>query len=132
MIQSTTAAQFGKFVVVGLANTLLSFLIFALLIHVGVYYVIAQVIAFLIGAIQSYVVNRYWTFSLPGFSVTTLLRYLSAQLLVLALSTSLLVMFVEVAGLPKLLAQAIALPLTAVTNFVIIRGWALAPARTAA
>ena len=132
MINKATALQFGKFAVVGVANTVLSFLIYAALIHVGVFYVIAQVTAFLIGAIQSYVVNRYWTFSLPGFSTATLVRYLSAQLMILALSAALLIVCVEFIGLHKLTAQAVVLPLTSITNFILIRSWALAPVRTAA
>jgi putative flippase GtrA len=131
LIDSKTAWQFGKFIVVGLANTLLSFAIYATLVHFGVYYVIAQVIAFLIGAVQSYLVNRYWTFSLPGFSVATLVRYLTVQLFVLALSTVLLIAVVESLGMNKLAAQAVVLPFVSVTNFILIRTWALAPASSA-
>jgi putative flippase GtrA len=129
MISAESAMQYAKFLVVGLANTLLSFVIYAVLVRLGLYYVAAWVIAFLVGALQGYLVNRYWTFSLPGFSLATLIRYLTVQLLVLGISTGFLIAAVEDVRANKLVAQAVLLPFVSLLNFVLIRTWALAPAR---
>ena len=124
--------QFGQFVIVGIANTLLTFAIYALLLHLHVFYVLAWTIAFLAGTVQSYLVNRYWTFSLPGFSMQTLARYLIVQVFVLGVSSGLLVLAVEDAGANKLVAEAVLLPAITLMNFTLIRVWALAPARRVA
>ena len=123
--------QFGRFAVVGAANTLLTIAIYALLLHLGVHYVIAWAIAFSAGVAQSYLLNRYWTFALPGFSVETLVRYVAVQLLAFGVSTGLLVLAVEELSFDKLVAQLAILPVVALINFSLVRSWALAPARQA-
>src|SRR4051794_8655811 len=55
--------QFIKFNIVGLFNTLLDFLIFSLLIWLGIHYFWAQCISYGAGMTNSYALNKYWTFS---------------------------------------------------------------------
>jgi putative flippase GtrA len=58
--------QWLRFAVVGAANTLLSWCVYAVLEHVGVHYLLASGLAFVLGAFNSYVLNRRWTFHSQG------------------------------------------------------------------
>src|SRR5713226_5623508 len=55
--------QFVKFGTVGVSNTLLTFLVYTVLLKVfGVWYLAASAIGFLVGAINGFLLNRRWTF----------------------------------------------------------------------
>src|SRR5690242_16141519 len=55
--------QFVKFGIVGVSNTLLTFLIYTLLLKVfGVWYLLASAIGFAAGAVNGFLLNRRWTF----------------------------------------------------------------------
>src|ERR1700724_3908555 len=55
--------QFVKFGTVGVSNTLLTFLVYTLLLKAfGVWYLAASAIGFGVGTVNSFVLNRRWTF----------------------------------------------------------------------
>ena len=66
---SQVARQFGRFVVVGASNTLLSVAMYLALLAVGMPYPVAAACGFVAGAINGYLLNRWWTFSAPPASV---------------------------------------------------------------
>jgi hypothetical protein len=57
--------QFGRFALVGVSNTVVSFVAYAILIRIGVFYGAAGALAFALGAANGYILNRRWTRSLP-------------------------------------------------------------------
>ncbi len=58
--------QFIKFGLVGVMNTAVDFLVYALLTWFGVQYLVAQVFSYSAGTMNSYVVNKLWTFGGKG------------------------------------------------------------------
>ena len=58
--------KFIKFGLVGVLNTLINWIIFALLNFVGVYYIVANVIAYAIATANSYIWNSKWVFKYNG------------------------------------------------------------------
>lgn len=59
------AGQFGKFMVVGVINFLVDFGIFKLLSVVfGVPVVISNIVSYTCGVLNSFFINRYWTFKI--------------------------------------------------------------------
>lgn len=54
--------QFIKFGLVGVMNTAVDFLVYALLTWIGMQYLVAQVFSYSAGTVNSYVVNKLWTF----------------------------------------------------------------------
>ncbi|GKS09310.1 putative membrane protein YngA [Paenibacillus chitinolyticus] len=80
-----------KFGLVGLLNTGVDFAAFLLLTAAGVPYLTAQVIAFLLGVLNSYFLNRSWTFrSRTGRGTREIARFFLINLISLAVSTVLL------------------------------------------
>jgi putative flippase GtrA len=117
--------QFARFLVVGLSNTLLSFVAYRALLAVSTPYVPAAFLGFAVGALNGYVLNRRWTF---GAADTTLARilYVAVQA-VGAVSTSLLVLlFHESAGIGKVGAYVAAIPPITVCMFLANRAWTFA------
>ena len=101
-------AKAARFALVGVSNTLIDFGVFtvlAQLLSVNVY--LSQVLGYCAGTLNSYVLNRSWTFRSKG-------RFFSPALLYLLF---------DVAGLPKLGAKAGATAITMVVSFLVNRFW---------
>ena len=118
--------QFLRFCLVGAANTCTAVLTYAVLLFVGIPYLIAIVIGYTTGTLQGYTLHRRWTFRRGAFNGLGLTRYAVVQLGGLGGNLLLAVLLVEVAGWDKLLAQVIALPAIVVCTFAASRGWAFA------
>ena len=118
----------AKFAVVGVANTLIDYGVFALLaqvLSVDVY--LSQVISYSCGILNSYVWNRSWTFqSESKFFSPALVRFLVLNLSMLALSTALLALFLQF-GLSKMVAKGCTVAVTMAISFVVNRLWVFHP-----
>jgi putative flippase GtrA len=110
--------------VVGVGNTVLSFIVYRLLLALGTWYVLAAPAAFAAGAVNGYVFNRRWTFGARD-STRARIRYVAVQLIG-ALSTSLLVTLFVAAGGGKLSAYLAAVPPVTAGMFVANRVWTFA------
>jgi putative flippase GtrA len=116
--------QFVKFGIVGVSNTLLTFLVYTLLLKVfGVWYLAASAIGFIVGATNGFVLNRRWTFAGHVGDSLTPVRWAVVQGCGLALNEGLLYLFVNDAKLDKLLAQAFATVAVTVSTFFVNRAW---------
>jgi putative flippase GtrA len=123
--------QWLRFVAVGVSNTLLSTLVFAALFHLGVHYLLASSVAFTLGALNSYVLNRRWTFRSRERRAPELARFACVQIVGLGVDLALLSGLVELAGIPHVVAQVLAFPAASVVMFALSRQWAFKSARTA-
>ncbi|MBR5559056.1 MAG: GtrA family protein [Oscillospiraceae bacterium] len=120
----TELVKAAKFALVGVANTLIDYGVFALLAQVlGVNVYLSQVVGYSCGILNSYIFNRSWTFrSQSRFFSPTLVRFLVLNLSMLALSTGLLALFLQF-GLSKLVAKACTVVVTMAVGFVVNRLW---------
>jgi putative flippase GtrA len=116
--------QFVKFGIVGISNTLLTFVVYTILLKVfGVWYLAASAIGFIVGATNGFLLNRRWTFREHVGDALTPVRWGIVQTSGLALNEGLLLLFVTVAHLDKLLAQACATVFVTVSTFFANRSW---------
>jgi putative flippase GtrA len=122
------AAQWLRFAIVGASNTVVSLLAYAALHAAGLEYLVAASLAFAVGAVNSYVLNRRWTFRSQARPAPELARFLCAQLVGLWCNLALLAELVQVAGVHQLVAQALAFPVASVITFALSRQWAFARA----
>jgi putative flippase GtrA len=123
------AGQYLRFALVGVSNTLLSTAVYAGFVRFGVPYLIASGLAFAIGALNSYVLNRRWTFRSRGRRTPELARFACVQAVGLLVNLMLLAAFVQDAHLPHLLGQPLAFPLASVVTFALSRQWAFRDGR---
>jgi putative flippase GtrA len=116
--------QFVKFGIVGVSNTLLTFAVYTLLLKVfGVWYLAASAIGFAVGTINSFLLNRRWTFRGHVGDAYTPVRWTVVQCCGLGVNEGLLYVFVHEAQLDKLLAQAVATAVVTVSTFFANRAW---------
>lgn len=113
-----------KFGATGILNTLIDYLLFALLAQVfmlDVYF--SQVCGYFAGMLNSYLINRRWTFQTKqNFFSPQFLKFILSNLFVLAVSIFLLKVFLDI-SMPVLLAKLFTVCITMGINFLISRLW---------
>lgn len=121
--------QFIKFGFVGLSNTFISYITYVILVKLGVYYLLASVIGFVVSVANSFFWNYKFVFkpeagehrSIFYSFIKTLLSYSGTGLL---LSNILLFMQVEMLGIPEYIAPLVNLVITVPLNFLLNKFWA--------
>jgi putative flippase GtrA len=123
-LQVPVVEQFLKFGLVGLSNTLITFLVFTFLVKaLGVWYVAASALGFAAGACNGFLLNRRWTFRGHRGGSTAALRWSVVQGSGLLADLGLIYLLVDGAGIPKLPSQALALALVVSVTFFVNRTW---------
>lgn len=121
--------QFVKFGLVGVSNTLISYVTYLICISVGLNYLLAQVIGFIISVTNSFYWNNKYVFvSEEGKQRSWLYTYVKTVLSYagtgLVLSSILLVLWVDILHIPQVIAPLINLLITIPLNFIINKLWA--------
>jgi putative flippase GtrA len=117
--------QFARFILVGASNTAISLAVYSLLVALAVPFVLAAAVAFGLGAVNGYVLNRRWTFSARD-SRRARLAYACVQAFG-ALATSLLVwLLVHEAAAGRIGAYIGAIPPVTLCMFLANRLWTFA------
>ncbi|MED0657064.1 GtrA family protein [Anoxybacillus ayderensis] len=86
---------FFRFIVVGMSNTLVDFLVFFSLITLHAPYMWAQIFGYSVGVINSYIWNRTWTFRSAGGMKKQFVRFLVVNLCSLIVTIMMLHRFSE-------------------------------------
>jgi len=123
-----TGAQVIKFLAVGLLNTVIHYTAFLLLFRgLGVHYLAASTLGYGLGLLNSYILNRTWTFRSAGGRLPAEVgKFLAVNALALALNLGGLKYLVLVHDMPPELAQAGALCLSTCANFLGNKFWVFA------
>ncbi len=123
-LSAPVLVQFIKFGIVGVSNTLLTLVVYTLLLKVfGVWYLAASAIGFVAGAVNGFLLNRRWTFREHVGDALTPVRWGVVQTCGLAIDEILLYVLVHDAHLDKLLAQVCATAVVTVSTFFANRAW---------
>src|ERR1700728_1980968 len=105
-LSAPVVVQFVKFGIVGVSNTLLTLVVYTVLLKVfGVWYLAASGIGFVVGATNGFLLNRRWTFREHVGDALTPVRWGVVQGVGLGIDEGLLYLLVHDASLDKLLAQ---------------------------
>ena len=117
--------QLVRFGLVGGIGFIVNVAVYTLFVHsVGVDYRLANIAAWLIAVINNFVLNRHWTFDArDGRARAQAIRFLLVSLVAEAFSLALLTLFVEVAGVAKVPAQALAVAGSMPLNFLGNKLW---------
>jgi dolichol-phosphate mannosyltransferase len=117
--------QLAKFGVVGLSGYVVNLVVYAFLLkQVGLHYLAAASVSFLVAATNNYIWNRLWTFRHQrGHVAYQGLRFLIVAVLAYGANLLVLTGLVEVVGVDKIVAQAIAIVLVTPLNFIGNKLW---------
>ena len=121
--------QFVKFGFVGGVNTVLSLVIYWVLVGLGIHYFVTNTVGFIITVAISYVLNNIFTFKEVGkkinWSFVTLLKvYASYFLTGMVINTALLWFWNDYIGINKNLSPILNLFVTIPLNFLLNKLWA--------
>jgi len=123
VLRSVTGLRAVRFGLVGVVNTLIDLILFSLLVHMaGLPVVPANMLSYGTGILNSFVMNRAWTFkhhSRGKALVKSLLVFTGINLLGLALSTLLVALFTTL--MSPILAKIVSVPLVFVWNYLASR-----------
>lgn len=112
--------EFAKYVVVGGVAFVADFTALALLVSgLGVHYLLATFLAFLLGVWVNYLLSVHWVFSFRSVNHrgAEFTIFAIVGVLTLAASLGLMALLVGVAGMHYLLAKCIAAAFTLIANF---------------
>lgn len=118
--------QFFKFGMVGVLNTVIFFGVYYGLFFLGVHYILANVIAFIISTFNAFLLNRKFVFK-PDEKKSKVMQFVKVYALYLVtmlLSTGLLFLQVEKIGISELIAPALNMLVTIPLNFLLNKYWA--------
>jgi putative flippase GtrA len=117
--------EFVRFGVVGGVQNGLNLLTFAGGIWAGVPYILASVIAAIVALSFSFVLNHIWTFpNAESRTASRAVRFVIVWAAIVGLALPVLAVLVDVAHLPRVLAQAIVILIGAPLSYAAQRRWA--------
>lgn len=125
----TVLYQFIKFGLVGVSNTVISYVVYIAGIYVGLHYFWANVLGFIISVLNSFYWNNKYVFTRGDDEKRNLLKalvktFISYGSTGIILATVLLYLWVDIVGLSEYIAPLINLIITIPLNFILNKLWA--------
>jgi putative flippase GtrA len=115
-----------RFGLVGLSNTLISYLTFRAILAVADIAFVAQVFGYAAGVVWSFALNSRWTFGQTGFSHRQFLRFLVLQGGLLLASSAAIGLAVDHAGFQPDLSWLAVMAVVTLVNYLLSHGWVFA------
>ena len=110
--------KFIKFNAVGILNTAIDFVIFTVLVKLGLDAYVSQVISYSAGVLNSYIWNSRWTFKEKGVTARRVVLFIVVNLVSLGISTGVIALCTQQFGLSEILSKVISLPFSIGVNFL--------------
>ena len=119
------AKQFIKFGIVGISNTVISLVIYYVLVFLNLHYIVANAVGFAVSVLNAYYWNNKFVFkkSTEGHKKSLLKTFISYGSTFI-LGTILLFVMVNYVGISEFVAPIINLFLTIPLNFLLNKFWA--------
>lgn len=121
--------QFIKFSIVGLSNTIVSYIVYALLLFMGLNYIISNIISYFAGVINSFYWNNKYVFDNDSSDLRSLFSSFSKLLASsaftgLIINNMLLYFWVSVLGISSIFGPLLNLLVTYPLNYILSKYWA--------
>ena len=122
------AYRFLRFLVVGLSNALISFIVYLVMLAVLPHAVgmtsLAQAIAYGAGTFWSYAWNRIWVFGSRDRVIEEGSRFLVVQVILMSISIAVIGVAVDRMGTDPVRAWITVMAAITILNFFLLRWWA--------
>lgn len=117
--------QFVKFSIVGVINTGIHYAAFLLLYRiVNINYLIASVMGYCCGLLNSYLMNRKWTFNSGAVAKQNeIIKFLVVNVTALGINVASLRLLVESLGIKPEISQLASIGFSLVVNFIGNKYW---------
>lgn len=124
LIKNNDLIKLIRFSIVGVGNTLVNWSIFLILNAFGVYYIIANIIAYIIATINSYIWNSLWVFKYgQGLNINTSVKFFILNLVGLTVNTTIMYILVDILNFNKFIALVLASVVVVIMNYTINKLW---------
>ncbi len=107
MIKPLVEKKEFRFVLVGCVNTAFGYGLYAFFIYIGLHYLQAFALAFVLAVINSYFLNRFFTFRSKGRPAPEFIRFVLVYLASFFLGSGLLYLLIDMAGMGKYAAGVV-------------------------
>jgi putative flippase GtrA len=117
--------QLGRFAAVGASGYLVNLAMFALCVHaLGIDYRLSAVIAYVVSVVNNFWLNRHWTFGAKQeHPMLQAIRFFAVSLITFGFTYVVLTTLVGDVGMPKVVAQAIAIVAGTPLSFIGQKLW---------
>ena|SRR5438876_3117134 len=123
--------QLGRYAITGVASNTLLYGLYLALTGMGARPEVAMSLLYALGVLQTFIVNRAWSFGHVGAAPPALLRYAACYALGYLVNLAILVLFADALGWDHRYVQASAILLVAALLFVLQRHWVFGSTGTA-
>ena len=119
----STATEILRFGAVGLGSNALLYLLYLAATAVGIEPKVAVTLIYLVGVLQTFLLNKRWTFQHEGHVRRTAARYWVAYALAYAGNMVLVFIFVDMAGFDHRVVQGILVAVIGLALFALQKYW---------
>ena len=115
--------EFILFALVGVSNTVINFIVYTILVTISMPYLLANVIGYGVGMINSYLLNKYFVFQKKEGDSSVFLKFVLVNIITVTVHSILLYFFVSIFGWHKIYSQAFVTIITLVINYLGNKLW---------
>lgn len=128
VLERNSIYQFLRFCIVGLSNTLIGYVVYSLCVFLGMHYLLANLVGFLVSVVNAFYWSNKYVFAkgngeyrnLFWSFIKTILAYASTGIV---LNSILLWLLIDQWHLSEYLAPLLILMVTVPTNFIMNKYW---------
>ena len=115
--------EFILFALVGVSNTVINFIVYTILVYFSMPYLIANVIGYGVGMINSFLLNKYFVFQKKEGDSSVFIKFVFVNLITVTVHSILLYVLVSIFGWHKIYSQAFVTIITLVLNYLGNKLW---------
>ena len=115
--------QFTRYLIVGLASNFIIYFAYIIITYVGIGPKLAMTLLYGVGVVQTFVLNKKWSFRFEGAVTPALVRYVTVYAVGYVINFFALMLLVDRAKLPHQLVQGVMIFVVAMMLFVAQRYW---------
>ena len=119
-------SQFLRYGIVGLVSNGLLYVVYFLLTYFTVAPEIAATIAYVLGVSWTYIINRGWSFKSETAHSNAAPKYAATYFMGYFITVGTLAIGYRVLGIPHLITQILAIGVTAIAIFLLLKFWVFA------
>lgn len=117
-----------KFGFIGIINTLITIGSYAFLVYItGLNFLIANIIGYLLGMVNSFIWNKNWVFQVKETHSIYYIKFIIVNLAMLGLNSLGLYFLVTSLHFNKLLSQILVVGCVTIINFFLTKKWTFSP-----
>ncbi len=119
----TVHRQFVRYAIVGLSSNAVLYLIYLVVTSFGIGHKTAMTLLYPVGILQTFLINRRWTFNHTGRVPVSFFRYVVSYVIGYLINLAALYVLVDAFGLPHQAVQGVLIFVVAGAIFMLQKFW---------